>query len=82
MNSLAEVHFIDDSKLEARRPNVQTEREQDRWAWWIRGIPLAGAKEAGIRQMAVRLGDFVAGCDASWRVVLPRTGSNSLLAVG
>jgi hypothetical protein len=62
MNRLADAHNIVLFEMETRRPELQAMREQDRRAWWISAASAPrGAKRLGIRQLAVRLGDLVAG---------------------
>ena len=62
MNSLTEVRYVVRFETEAQNRDLQTRREQDRWAWWtaVASEPRR-AKGPGIRQLAVRLGDFAAG---------------------
>lgn len=62
MNSMAEVQYVVRFELEAQHRNLQTEREQDRWAWWMAAASEPRrARGAGIRQLAVSLGDYLAG---------------------
>ena len=62
MNSLAEVHYVVRFETEAQNRDLQTKREQDRWAWWMAAASAPRrARGWSIRQVAVRLGDFVGG---------------------
>ena len=63
MNSMAEVQYVVQFELEAQNRALQTEREQDRWAWWMaEAYASRGAKqESRIRRVAVWLDDVVAG---------------------
>lgn len=58
MNSLAEVQYAVRFETENHRRDLQAAREQDRRAWWIAAA--SGSRGAGIRQVAVRLGDLIA----------------------
>ena len=62
MNSLAEVQYTVRFELEAQRRYPQTKREQDQWKWRMAAAAAQRRPTGlGIRQVAVGLGDFVAG---------------------
>ena len=61
MNSLIEVQYAVRFEREAQNRDLQAEREQDRWAWWMAAAAAPhDAKESRIRRVAVQLGEFVA----------------------